>query len=91
MLLELCIEGVVGHEFVDERRREPDHGSPTINAFRHRQEIVRAINLRERRSFGRVRFNRSGSGSGSGLGDDGNDGFEGGNAGHLYLLYVADL
>jgi hypothetical protein len=80
VFLELCTEGVTCHEFVDERRREPDHGSPTIDTLRHGKVIIRAINLRERRSSGRTGLDGPGPGPRRGL--YGNDRLEGSNAGH---------
>jgi hypothetical protein len=88
VFLELRTEGVSCHEFVDERRREPDHSRATIDTLGHGEEIIRTINLRERRSSGRTGLDGPGPGPRRGL--YGNDRLEGSNAGHctLYTRHI---
>jgi len=80
VFLELRTEGVTCHEFVDERGREPDHSRATIDTLRHGKVIIRAIDLRERRSSGRTGLGGPGPRPRRGL--YGNDRLEGSNAGH---------
>jgi hypothetical protein len=43
VVMKLGTERVTSHDFIHHRGREPDHGSPTIHAFRDGEIIVWAI------------------------------------------------